>query len=116
MKKLILISALLFSLNGWAEDGIVKLSCDCEIWHGYNGKFACKTKYKYSSVIIDKVKGTMTFNGKPSKLRWNNQFYYGGKKKNNWNEIELDRVSLKLRNKALYGGYHLYKCEVVEGI
>ena len=124
MKKLILISVLLFSFNGWADDEVIRLSCKCiRVEDTGSAKFPCIRAKNYSSVVIDKKHGVMIFDGEESNMDWDDEYYYGqpytyGLSNNTRWRIKLNRTTLWLskKNKDIRYKPNGYSCEVVEGI
>ena len=124
-KKLILISALLFSFNGWAnEDKVIRLSCKCvRVEDTGSSRLPCIVSKTISSVIIDRKHGVMIFDGEESNMDWDDEYYYGQpytfgfSDKTRWG-VKLNRTTLWLskRNKNIRYKPNGYSCKVVEGI
>ena len=126
MKKLIFISALLFTISGESatNEQPIRLSCECKYILGELGnRFPCMNAKKYSSVIINRKNGTMIFDGKESNIDWDDEYYYGlpytsvFSNKTRW-AVKLNRTTLWLskKNKNIKYKPNGYSCKVVEGI
>ncbi len=101
MKKLILISALLFSFNGWADEIILE----------------CKPKRNASKavvVVIDKQAKTFTVDGgRKMKLKTTKDFYKAGEPL--LLSYSLNRVTLELKSYAM-GSLSYRSCKVADRI
>ena len=100
MKKLILILAVLFSFNGWAEEVVLKCTPK---------RNATKTVV----VVIDKQAKTFTVDGKRMKLKTTNDFYKAGEPL--LLSYQLNRVSLELTTVAM-GSVITRSCKRTERI